>query len=173
MFRHLYKLLYGSAPAEFKSGLTLEESIRRLSEATRRSVFSTLTREAAVGKVSKERVSLLRYRPILGNAFKPRFIGQFILQGGQVVLSGRFTMMLWVKIFMTYWFGFCVLWTCAATMAAIFSPQTPWLLPFGGVLMFAIGVGFIAFAKQLSANDIQWLTNVVQRALSKDPTSER
>jgi hypothetical protein len=173
MFRHLYNLLYGSAPAEFKSGLTLEESIRRLSEATRRSVFSTLTREAAVGKVSKERVSLLRFTPVFGNAFKPRFIGQFHLQHGQVVLSGRFTMMLFVKIFMTYWFGFCVLWTCGATVAAIFSPQTPWLLPFGGVLMFAVGVGFIAFAKQISTNDIQWLTNVIQRALSKDPPGER
>jgi hypothetical protein len=173
MFRHLYNLLYGSAPAEFKSGLTLEESIRRLSEATRRSVFSTLTREAAVGRVSKERVSLLRFRPVLGNAFKPRFIGQFHLQDGQVVLSGRFTMMPWVKIFMTYWLGFCVLWTCGATVSAIFSPKAPWLLPFGGVLMFAMGVGFIACAKQLSASDIQWLTSVMKRALSKDPPGER
>ena len=171
MIRRLFNLLYGSTPAEFESGLTLEESIQRLSKVTRRSVFSTLTREAAVGKVSQDRVSLLRFTPVLGNAFKPHFIGQFRFQHGQVVLSGRFTMMLFVKILMTYWFGFCFLWICGATVAAIFSPQTPWLLPFGGVLMFGVGIGFIVFAKQLSANDIQWLSNVIRSALSKNPPS--
>jgi len=83
MIRRFFNLLYGSTPAEFESGLTLEESIQRLSKVTRRSVFSTLTREAAVGKVSQDRVSLLRFTPVLGNAFKPTFIGQFRFNTGR------------------------------------------------------------------------------------------
>jgi hypothetical protein len=169
MLRHFYNLVYGSAPAEFKSDLTLDESIQRLTAATRRSVFFTLTREAAVGKVSKERVSLWHFTPILGNSFKPRFIGRFDSENGQVILTGRFTMMLFVKIFMTFWFGFCFLWTFGAIVAAIASPLTPWLLPLGGVLMIAVGSGFVAFAKQLSASDIHWLTSVIQEAMRKGP----
>jgi hypothetical protein len=168
MIRRFTELLYGSTPAEFESVLTLEESIRQLSKVTRRSAFLTLFREAAVGEVSEDRVSLSRHKPTFSNAFKPCFIGQFGIQQGRVVLSGRFTMMLFVKVFMTCWFGFCILWTCGATLAVLRSPLSPTFLPLGGLLMLGLGIGFVSFSKRLSSGDNEYLSSVIRGALSSD-----
>jgi hypothetical protein len=39
MIRRLFNLVHGSTPAEFECGFSLDESVRRLANATRRSVF--------------------------------------------------------------------------------------------------------------------------------------
>jgi hypothetical protein len=168
MFRRFTKMLYGSTPVEFESVLPLEESVKRLAEVSRRFAFLTLFREAAVGEVSVNRVSLSRHRPTFSNAFKPCFLGRFSNQQGRVVLSGRFTMMLFVKIFMTCWFGFCIFWACGATLAVLRSPLSPTLLPLGGLLMLGLGIGFVSFSKRLSANDDEYLSSVIRSALSSE-----
>jgi hypothetical protein len=173
MMHWFTNLLYGSVTATFSSDFPLEESVRRLTAATRRSVFSALGSEAAVGRVSETRVSLQRVLPFIGNSFKPFFIGVFQTHDGRVELSGRFTIIWFVKVFMTFWLGFCAFWTAGATIAVLASPATPWIMPFGGVLMFALGCTFVAFAKKLSAKDIPWLSRVIQDALSKDSVSPR
>jgi hypothetical protein len=167
---HWFKnLLYGSVPATFSSDFPLDESVRRLTAATRRSAFSTLSSEAAVGRVSASGVSLQRVLPYIRNSFKPFFIGEFQTLDGRVVLAGRFTLAWFVKVFMTIWLGFCASWTVSVAIAVIASSATPKVLPFGGVLMFTLGCGFVAFAKKLSAKDVPWLSRVIQQALSKDP----
>jgi hypothetical protein len=168
MIRRFTKMLYGSTPVEFESVLTLEESVEQLSKVTKRFAFLTLFREAAVGEVSADRVSLSRHRPTFSNAFKPCFIGQFSNRQGRVVLSGRFTMMLFVKVFMTCWFGFCIFWTCGATLAVLRSPLSLTILPLGGLLMLGLGIGFVSFSKRLSANDNEYLSSVIRGALSSD-----
>jgi len=50
-------------------------------------------------------VSLERAIPFVGNSFKPLFVGKFHRVDGIIMLSGRFTMPWWVKVFMTFWFG--------------------------------------------------------------------
>ena len=96
---------YGSTPAEFKSAFGLSESVIRLRAATRRSAFGVLAQQAAAGPVSESRVRLQRVIPMVGNSFKPFFFGRFEARGDGVYLTGRFTMLGFVKAFMTLWLG--------------------------------------------------------------------
>ena len=171
--RRLFNLLYGAVPADFESAFGLEESVKRLSAATQRSVFGAFTHQAAVGRVSKDRVSLQRVIPFVGNSFKPFYIGKFRETNGRVVLTGRFTMLWLVKAFMTFWFGFCALWTAVAVLPLLMRDANAWWFPFAGAGMFAAGVAFVAFCKRLSRNDIPWLSKVIQNALSSEPPNSR
>jgi hypothetical protein len=163
----LLDLIYGSYRVEFERDFDLPESIRRLSEATSRSVFSALTHQAAVGKVSESRVSLQRVIPFCSNSSKPFFIGEFVVRNDRTVLSGRFTLPWWTKAFMSVGFGFLLLWIAVATIVAILHP-TPesQLMPLCGIAMFIFGIGLACFGKWLSRNDIAWLSEKIENALS-------
>ena len=70
------------------------------------------------------------------------------------------------QIFMCFWLGFCLLWTAGAALAVLTHPVgSPAILPFAGIGMFVLGVGFVAFAKSLSRGDIQWLSKLLHDAL--------
>lgn len=168
MIRRLFDHFYGSVPTDFESEFGLDESVERLSAATQRSVFGPSTHPTAVGRVSRNRVSLQRVIPFVGNAFKPFYNGQFREKNGRVVLTGRFTMHWWVKTFLTFWFCFCALWTVLAIVPLLMRDQNGWWFPLTGAGMFAVGVGFVAFGKRLARTDIPWLSTVIQGALSKE-----
>jgi hypothetical protein len=110
MIRWITNWWRGSPPVEFASSFGLSESVERLKAATRRSVFSVLARQEAVGTVTESRVSLQRVIPMMGNSFKPFYRGRFIEVDGNVILTGRFTMHWLVKVFMTFWFGGAGVW---------------------------------------------------------------
>jgi len=163
--RWLFDFLYGSVPAEFESRFGLEESVRRLSIATRRFVF-LITKQVAVGRVSENWVSLSRVMPFYGNFFY--FFGGFHEHNGRVVLSGRFALSWFAKAFMTFWLGFTLLWTSLA-MLAVFArgDLTLWLFPLIGAVMFGAGLTFVWFLKRMSRNDIAWLSRVIRDSLSR------
>ena len=100
------RFLYDSTPAEFRSAYRIAESVERLSTATKRSVFSALGETTAVGKVSEKVVRLQRVIPMVGNSFKPFFIGHFEVRGEVTVLIGKFTML---RRPWAWWCGFLLL----------------------------------------------------------------
>jgi hypothetical protein len=51
--------------------------VTRLQAATRRSAFGVLGQQAAAGPVGESRVRLQRVIPMVGNSFKPFFLGRF------------------------------------------------------------------------------------------------
>jgi hypothetical protein len=166
MIHWFFDLLYGVQPAQFESVFDLQESIKRLSAATNRSLFSGLTHQAAVGTVSEYRVSLQRMIPFVGNSFKPFFIGEFRIENGRTILSGRFTMLWLVKAFMSFGFGFCLLWTTLAMKPLLQGDANAWWLPFPGVGMFMAGAVFVWICKGASRNDVAWLSRKIESALS-------
>jgi hypothetical protein len=167
VIRSLTGFLYGSAPAEFGSAYSIDESVRRLSAATKSSSFKALANEAAVGVVTESKVSLQRSIPLVHNSFKPFFVGSFQRRGGEVMLSGVFRMHRAVQVFMTIWFGFCLFWTAASTIiATLADSRNPPLLPLFGLGMIAFGVALVSFGKWLSRNDIAWLSAAISNALA-------
>jgi hypothetical protein len=112
-------LLYGSEPAEFESLFDLDQSVRRLASATGRTVFAAILQQRAVGKVSASRVSLQRIIPFVANGFKPYFIAEFRVSDHRVVLAGKFTTHWSTKIFLSFWFGFCVFWILIVMVAVM------------------------------------------------------
>jgi hypothetical protein len=169
VIRWFINLLYGSVPADFESAFDLDQSVRRLASATGRSVFSALFQQRAVGKVSASGVSIQRVIPLVGNSFKPYFVGAFQDSGHRVILSGRFTMHWCGKVFMSVWFGGCVLWTIAAVTGVLLEDLKKWWVPFIGVGMICAGIAMVWVGKWFARNDIAWLSRVIQEALGVGP----
>jgi hypothetical protein len=156
---------------EFQSGFGLAESVDRLKAATRRSVFRAMAREAAVGKVSAQRVVLQRVIPMFGNSFKPFFVGRFVERDGRVFLVGQFRMLWLVRVFMTAWFGMLGLMVLLSAAATPFSSNDRWFSLLGAAGMGAAGLVLVTFGKWLSRNDPAWISRVIEGALSaEEPT---
>jgi len=172
MMRWLLNLLYGSVPVEFHSSFTVEEATRKLADATTGFAFSGTT-SAAVGYVSMDRVSIRRIPPFFLSFLSINspmvFLGKFRECNGRAVLTGEFTMHWAVKLFMTFFLGFCLLWPILMTWLVLGSgwrePRL-WYLPLFGFLMFGMGVLVLLFYKWLSRKDIRWLSRVMEDALS-------
>jgi len=165
MIRWFVNLIYGSISVEWESAYGLEESVSRLRAATKRSVFSALAEPAAVGTVTESRVKLQRVIPMVRNSFKPFLVGQFVKRGEHVFLVGRFTMLGFVKVFMTVWFGFLFVFGVAAPFAQTASKSVTLAFVFGPITMCGFGVGLVWFGKWLARNDAAWLGDVVKRAI--------
>jgi len=175
MLRIIRNLLYRGIPARFDSDFPLEDSVRRLREATKRSVFSELTRQSAVGTVSERKVKLQRVIPFFGNSWKPIFIGEFLIDHGRVVLDGQFTMFTSTKVFNTIWFGFAIVWTllsCFFAVGTAVAPNLPpdvrltVLFPLIGIAFICVGLLMVRFGWWSSRGDIAYLSNVIKQALT-------
>jgi hypothetical protein len=166
MLRWLWNFLYGSTPAEFRSAYALAESVERLRAATKRSVFAAMGETTAVGKVSERSVRLQRVIPMVGNSFKPFFIGHFELRDGEVVLAGKFTMLPLVKAFMTVWFGMVALGGLATLLGGWVKGGNAGLFIVQPFLMFGAGLALVAAGKWFARNDAAWLSRLIERALA-------
>jgi hypothetical protein len=172
MFQWFWRLLYESTPAEFRSAFGLAEAVERLRAATERSVFSSLGKTAAVGKVSEQRVRLQRVIPMVGNSFKPFFIGRFEIRDGVTMLVGRFSLLTIVKVFMTFWLGMAFVFAGGMLLGHFSSPNpVPPFLAFQPFLMLGFGIALVAGGKWFARNDVAWLSNVIGRALGDDGKS--
>jgi hypothetical protein len=162
--RSLYQFLYGSTPATFRSAFGLEESVERLRAATKRTVFSALAQAAAVGRVKQSNVRLQRVIPMFHNSFKPFFFGRFEARPDGVYLTGRFSLLPLVKIFMTFWLGTTIVFGIVFAASGQSRDGGAW-----GVLtclgMSGFGIGLIAFGKWLARKDVDWLSTVIRTAL--------
>jgi hypothetical protein len=183
MVKRLFNFLYGNVPVKFPSDFSLMASVERLRRRTKRTVFSALFRQAAVGPVSESRVRLQRVIPFFGNSFKPIFVGRFEHSEGRVVLKGRFTMFLFSKIFMTVWLAFALLLTvfaAATALQAVVQNQaqlqkdpTALLSPLIGVLFCLAGVAIVRGCWWWSRRDMAYLTSVIQTALREGASNSQ
>ncbi len=164
MFRWIKSLWSGSEPVAFVSAYGLAESVARLKAATTSWSLFRVAEQAAVGRVSETRVSLRRVVPMFGNAFKPVFTGRFSQANGQVVLTGRFGLSWFVKLFIAYWLGFCVLIVLLSLLAAAQKPAAAGM-SLAGIGMFALGLGMTRLFAWLSRGDAPWLSEVIRTAL--------
>jgi hypothetical protein len=109
MIRRFLALLYSTELVEFRTKMTLDRAVVSLRSATSKSFLNAITREAATGTVTAQKVVLRRTIPYVGNSFKPFFVGRFCSESGGTILRGVFTLHWMTKAFMTFWFGFCSL----------------------------------------------------------------
>jgi hypothetical protein len=163
MFRAIREIWTGSDPVEFESTFSLDKSVERLQQATRRSAMFA-TQETAVGKVTQSRVSLARTIPMMQNSFKPIFTGSFERKGGKVMLRGRFTLHWFVKLFLVFWIGIATFIGVVGTLAAMRDSKAA-AVPFFTLIMVLFAFGLLRFGAWLSRNDPAWLSAVIRNAL--------
>jgi hypothetical protein len=160
-------LLFDSVSAEFPSSYSVSESVVRLGSVAAPWYTWAIFAQQAVGTVTKDRVALVRVRPFIRNDFKPQFTGRFVESDGAVTLVGRFGMRFWTKAFMSFWLGFCLLWTIGTTVAVLSQSDSPRFLPLAGLGLFAFGIVLLAAAKSWGRADIDWLSDTIRRNLTK------
>jgi hypothetical protein len=171
MLQSLRQFLYGSTPAAFRSAFDLRESIERLRAATKRSLFSALAQSAAVGPVKETKVRLQRVIPMFHNSFKPFFFGRFETRPDGVYLTGKFSLLLLVTVFMTFWLGATIVMGIVIGAGVESQAGSAWGM-LGCFGMTGFGIGLIVFGKWLARNDVEWLCNVTRTALQPaDPVS--
>ena len=165
-----WSILYGSTPAEFKSDYSLADSIAHLRAATQRFAFRALGGPAAVGRVTESTVRLQRVIPMVHNSFKPFFTGHFETRGDGTYLTGRFSMLLFVKAFMTLWLGLCLAFAVLPWFLIHGVHDAPWWFSLSALGMFGVGIAFVALCKWFARNDTAWLSEVIGSALTKPTT---
>lgn len=165
------KFWASSTPLEFESAFGLSEAIERLRAATRRSVFSALAREEAVGTVTETRVSLQRAIPMVGNSFKPFYRGRFVERDGKAILVGRFAMHWLAKMFMAFWFVMIGAITLSAIVLTDSGQQAALSALFGSGMMVA-GTALVSTGTWFARNDATWLSGVIRGALSAQAVVE-
>jgi hypothetical protein len=117
-------------------------------------------------------VRLQRVIPMVGNSFKPFFIGRFELRDGQLVLAGNFTMPLIVKVFMTVWFGAIGVFACTALLGARSEGPKAGFFVFQPFVMLGTGLALVAVGKWFARNDVVWLPKVIEGALASPGRGE-
>ena len=109
---------------------------------------------------------LQRAIPMVGNSFKPFFIGRFDVHDGKVVLAGRFTMLAIVKVFMTFWFAVITVSAVAVLLGARPEGGKAWFFALQPLVMFGAGLALVAIGKWFARNDVAWLSRVIEGALA-------
>jgi hypothetical protein len=162
-------ILFPSAPGEFVSDYSLEESIERLKAVVYGSVLQVLFQEAAVGRVSARRVTIQRMIPLIGNSFKPVFTGKFETTSGQVVLTGAFAMQRFTRVWITLG-----LFMAAMNGLIVLGKGNPnsglTFLAIAGIA--GLGVGVVRLCNWLSRHDVAWLSSLISQALSREGTGD-
>jgi hypothetical protein len=168
--RWLFDLIYGGIPAEFESDFNVEESVKRLSAATKEFPIRN-RRQFAQGEVSKSFVELSRPYSLFPLAvdfrggFEPHFKGEFFEVDGRARLSGRFTLGTFPKTFATVWFGGILLWEAVAIRPLLAGELRFWWFPLAGLGLVAFGAAHVWLGKRCSRSDILWLSNLIRDAL--------
>lgn len=157
-------MLFGSTPIEFTTDYSLEDSLRRLAAVTRAPRLFGSSEESAVGRVSAERIELVRVRPHINNSFKPVFTGRFVDDGAGLVLRGSFAVHRAVRVFVALWLVLLSAFTVILIAGRGFDAVGFLVVTAGmAVLMVAI----VALGRWLSRDDPAWIADVVRQALTR------
>ena len=165
MLRAIRSAIFGTETFEVYSPLPAAEALQRLKNATDSSLLGPLAGQAMTGRVSEEKIKLERSISFLQNAFKPVFVGKIETHTRGSVLRGTLGLPWSVKAFMSFWLGFCALWTVGAAIAVAAKPEA-WFFPLAGIGLVIAGYGIIRLGQWFARNDKQYLERTIQAALS-------
>ena len=166
--KKFFHLINGSEAFEWVFEVSVEQAIERLQTKVSKTSFSSLTNQGMAGTVGKENTKIQRVIPMVGNSFKPFLVGSFTSEDGKAILSGVFRFHRFVQAFMTFWFGFIILWVLIASIAVLSKPAEAWFIPLFGILMLGFGVGLVTLGKWFARNDKRWLKENISNAINQN-----
>lgn len=178
IWKFFYDLLFEKQPASFSSNYDLQESVQRLSAVVSTWPFLSPFRQALVGRVKEQQLSLARFIPFVGNPFISVFYGSFQVQDGVTVLTGYFAFPLSLRIYHSIWLGFCLIMAVVFPIAAIIGPvsssppmpqwQARLFLGLAPAFMMLFAILYIKCSKWFARNDIPFITERIQRVLQSE-----
>ena len=123
--KYVKGLLYAEMPLEISSPLSATMVFERLRGEITRFAFPLTMSERLVGVLTRGTLKIRAHRPFISNSFAPLFVGNIEQGEHQTYVRGVFRHSLFVRGFMTLWFGFL------AALSIIIIP--------GGLIMLLMG----------------------------------
>jgi hypothetical protein len=176
--RHLNNYVFHNIPVDISSAYSLQESVRRLSDVTKRNLFAAMfSFSPVVGRVTAAKVRLTRARLFIPGIFGPVFIGKFVERDGRVTLLGRFTLSLLGRIVVSYMLWFMIIWEAFVTFTALgvllelirthawTSASAAIFFPFAGIAFLVMFIQMVRFG--WSESKVEFLTGMMTQALSR------
>jgi len=145
----------------YKTRLTLEECVSRLKSRSKRARWVSFRGYPAGTVVHRLKGRSFRLKATLGsyttNSFQPVFYGSFEPGSDGTLIRGRYKMDNSTRIFMGFWFGFCILmfglffWACVIAPATGFETvdRTPYWTILVPIIMVAFGYWLVRFGQRV------------------------
>lgn len=158
-YAYVKELLYSTEPLQISTPLSLEETKRRLNDALTRFGIPYLMSNRLVGSIRNGHFKIQMHRRFISNSAAPVLSGSVYRSSddGQTRIEGEYRMPLYMRSFMTFWFGFLGVWSVFGIPAGIIGVLAGrWesaLFIVAPFLMFGFGVAFIKLGAGLSAKD--------------------
>lgn len=164
------KYLFGYSEIEIKSDFDIQESLLKLSKIISPVLYPTNELHIS-GFVSKNKVSFRRTIPFIQNSFKPVFNGKLVSDGNQILLKGRFSVYWLTKMFYvvlwTFLFFVIILSVIGYLVSNNDQVSSSLIMVSMGVCGWVASVFLVALGKKFSKDDIEYLSNIVRKSLSK------
>jgi hypothetical protein len=120
----------------------------------------------------REATFRLQMRRGYRNSFAPCFFGRFVARDGGTFIEGDFGLHPAVKVLMSFWFSFLVLFAAVVLFApSVGRPATTWEragLLLGASGMAAFGVGIVRFGRWLGCGEERAIVDFLTRTLEAD-----
>ena len=169
----LLRALFPCIEASFPTPYSPTEAARRLAANVkhRNSYFDVTFEETVMGTVASDHVVLHRHRPPLQNPFMPIFKGCFETRDGETILVGRFALQRLVKVLLAVSLvgaGIVLVYVAGPLLKAFVLLGVTLLLSIM-VLMTVTTLLLVAGGHWLARGDVEYISAVIRRSLSRDP----
>jgi hypothetical protein len=177
-YKYVKGLLYSSEPLKVSTPLSLDAAQRKLNGALTRIGIPYVMSTRLVGYARDSRFKISLHRRFQAGSGSSVLTGTLFRSSsdGQTMLQGEFRVPMFIRGFMTLWFGFLGIWSAVGIPAGIIMLLTgQWqgiLFVAVPLLMFGFGVGFVKIGGGLSGKDRRLVAEKIADAVGGSVVAE-
>jgi len=166
MIKYLFGPLLFRKPLSYEFAGSIQDGVKRLRNSVKGTAFHSPFQQCVVGKVSETKVVLRRYRPFWHNSFIPVFRGKFVFKNGKTVLEGKYSMHMFVKIFMCIWLAGVIAGGIMIRFTSTNQEEAKWSLAITAI-MFLFGIALLHIGWLIGKKDIDYIDTNVKESIYK------
>ena len=158
----------------FSTRLSPEECVRRLEQSIphlRRSYFGVYFETGIYGILKPPKIILWYHPEVLYNTNNSIYGGKLIAEGTGTILMGYFDVSNWVKIFVTFYFGFAIFYLLVVILVISQRGFTLEIVPFilAPIIVIVVGSALIHFITNLGKQNRPYVIEFISNALEATP----
>ena len=170
-YKYVKELLYSSESLKVSTPLSLDAAQRKLNESLTRVGIPYVMSTRLVGYAKDNRFKVSLHRRFQAGSATSVLSGTLFRSciDGQTILQGDFRLPVFIRWFMTFWFGFLAVWSAVGIPAGLIGLLAGWwqgaLFVLVPILMFGFGVGFVKLGGGLSGKDRRLVAEKIAEAI--------
>jgi len=160
--KKLIHFIFAEEPFEITYDVPLDTAVDRLKSVVKKVPIIGFDTKGMAGKVNEKSVRIIS----LDSGFRKVIAGSFKSDGNKTIFSGVFRHNRFSQVFMSFWFGFILVFTLVALFLAITKPSEAWFLPLFCIFMFFFGVGIVKIRGGYFRNEKTWLFENISKTIN-------